>query len=733
MSDPSVVLAQKFVNSYSHPQVPKVQENGITGWQVMFALTRILQAELGITTLSDNFGPTTLSALQQKYPNIVQSSTATTVNKVLEAAFFCKGYDAGSQIKGVLSAKFTEEAIRLKTNLGISSQSPGAGITPKVFKALLTMDAYVLTPGGSAEVRSVQQWLNSSYSGRRDFYLVPCDGHFSRDVQKALMLAIQFQLGMSDDVANGNFGPGTQAGMRQHELGVGSLGPWVQFFTAAMIFNQRPGVQFASAFTGTLTSQVREFQQFVKLPVNGIANFQTWAALLVSTGDPNRPGTAVDCITELTDARATTLLNAGYRIVGRYLSNASAATWNKALLPSEIEVVKKHNMSLFPIYQTWGGEADYFNYGQGQADALAAIDRLRYYGFKSGTRVYFAVDFDAVDDEVSSNILPHFRGIRDTFEFNNYGYRVGIYGPRNICSRVSQAGFSTASFVSDMSIGFSGNLGFSLPLDWAFDQIQTLTVGTDTGAIEVDKNVASGRDPGQNQFDPPRALNRYDVAFDLTYRSQLSGDIKSYLESIGVPESGVDIAGAPTVTIHSNTEAINLVLRLDADITAAANRMQIPKSLLQCPILWEYRKITHMDAVADTLVLSHHTTGVGPDDSSTGIAQIFGRTAIDAHNYCVRSGKVGGPLLDSSDPDTLYSVWATLSNNDIYSVDAAAKVLYHAASMVGVHLDRDNDASAYRRTLARYNGTGPDADNYGTQLLGLFLVFEKYNGFLRNR
>ena len=41
---------------------------------------------------------------------------------------------------------------------------------------------------------------------------------------------------MSDDVANGVFGPGTQQGIRNNPLAEGSSGTWVSLFTASMIF-----------------------------------------------------------------------------------------------------------------------------------------------------------------------------------------------------------------------------------------------------------------------------------------------------------------------------------------------------------------------------------------------------------------------------------------------------------------------------------------------------------------
>ena len=45
---------------------------------------------------------------------------------------------------------------------------------------------------------------------------------------------------------------------------------------------------------------------------------------------------------------------------------------------------------------------------------------------------------------------------------NNY-YKIGVYGSRNVCIQVSDKRYATYSFVSGMSTGFSGNLGFPLP------------------------------------------------------------------------------------------------------------------------------------------------------------------------------------------------------------------------------------------------------------------------------
>lgn len=59
--DEMVLLTQKWLNQeYGNVSgFGSVTENGKTGWNVIYGLTRALQHELGITELADNFGPST--------------------------------------------------------------------------------------------------------------------------------------------------------------------------------------------------------------------------------------------------------------------------------------------------------------------------------------------------------------------------------------------------------------------------------------------------------------------------------------------------------------------------------------------------------------------------------------------------------------------------------------------------------------------------------------------------
>ncbi|MDC0768631.1 glycoside hydrolase domain-containing protein [Streptomyces sp. HD] len=740
MADELVLRAQRFVNrTYGDKIGMTVEENGRTGWSTMYALTRALQWELGISPVSDSFGPTTLRTLTQKFPRL-NATTVPSANfcRIIQSAMYCKGYDGGD-IDGIYNENVQAGISRMKRDMGVDGVYPGSDLTPKVFKGLLNMDPYVVvTYGdrpGDEDIRSIQRWLNGRYIHRQDFFVIPCDGHHSRDVAKSMLFAIQYELGMADGVANGVFGPATQAGLKQHTLTVGSTGTWVNLFTAGMILNQRPHIAFSGTFTSELSSQVFEYQDFLQLSLSGDGDYSTWASLLVSYGDQSRSGSACDCVTTITPARAQALRAAGYFRVGRYLCNVPGGR-DKMIKPGELQTIASNGMSCFPIYQTFSNGASYFTYNQGTRDGLDAIDWAKYHGFKDGTRIYFAVDYDAYDHEVTSNILPHFRGIHRAVQENSR-YRIGIYGPRNVCRRVREAGYTDASFVSDMSSGFSGNLGFPMPGDWAFDQIATVSVGSGDGAIEIDKNIVSGRDLGQSSFDPGASTAGLDVDFNPAYRDAMLQEVRSYLESIGVPETGGDgwtDKDWATLGGISNTKAFELVVSADWLFTSLARQLRLRKALIQTPVLWELRKLNPLDFAADTAVKA----GV-KDDCSTGWGQIFAWVAIEARNYCVREGIINGPILDRG--RDLGSVWTQLNEDAIYNIKTASYLtIYNAHQISRPRPAPDTGEADSEQILARYNGPltvdgkpNEPALEYGRQLIGLYRVLEKYYRLSRNQ
>lgn len=484
-----VLNTQKWVNkNYKGKSgYSEISEDGVTGWGTMGALIKALQIELGATVDGD-FGPGTASlftTLSKSYSN------NQNIIYILQGGLYCKGYDAGT-FNGIFTDK-TELAIKeLQQDAGITSTGT---VNSTLMKAILTMDSFKLLNygeyNGDTNIRKIQQNLNEKYSNNSSFIkkigLVPCNGIYERTTNKALLIALQIEENLSN--IDGIWGPSTKNAAPT--LSPGSTKKnFIYLLQYALYCNGFDPNGFDGGYGTGVKTAVSNFQKFCALDSDGITGKQTWASLLVSTGDSSRKGTMCDCATTITASKAQTLKNSGYKSVGRYLTGKFKMTSN------ELNVIFSAGLNVFPIFETGGYKLSYFNISQGNIDAKAAIAAAHNLGFDNNTIIYFTVDFDALDQDVTTSILPYFSEIYQVFKRTKTTYKIGIYAPRNVCSRVSDAGYSCSSFVCDMSSGFSGNLGYPLPKDWAIDQISTITIGSGNGQIEVDNNISSGKDFG---------------------------------------------------------------------------------------------------------------------------------------------------------------------------------------------------------------------------------------------
>jgi peptidoglycan hydrolase-like protein with peptidoglycan-binding domain len=508
--DQMVLKAQQWVNA-TYTGVSGYNpctEDGQTGWATIYCLTRALQHELGITALSDNFGPTTYADLVA-YGPVGQGTGNLNMRIIAEAALYCKGYSGGA-LDGGFDDDTCAGLMSMVGDMGLPAYNLIIAVEPKVFKALLTMDAYVLIAPGTSMIQTCQRWLNGAYYGNGQFFIGPCDGNFSRNVQEALVLGIQYQMGLTDSQVTGSIGPATENALQTLAYvttGSQDSGPagWVRLFQCAVAFNGYDCKWDSDgAYTSDLAYVVKRFQEFTALTANGSGDYETWMSLLVSTGDPDRLATAFDCMYPLNATTIQTVLQNGYKIVGRYLTGGT----NKTLTNSEIALIFANGLSLFPIWQVDGNELADFSYMQGATDGNGAAEAAMTFGIPYGTVIYFAVDFDATDDDITSAVIPYFQGVSDGLAAFGSQYAIGVYGCRNTCIRLENEGLTTRSFVSGMSTGYSGNLGYPLPQNWAFDQIRDYTLASGTaGGVEVDNDIASGMDPGINSVTRPADPN----------------------------------------------------------------------------------------------------------------------------------------------------------------------------------------------------------------------------------
>ncbi|PLR75282.1 hypothetical protein CU633_21905 [Bacillus sp. V3-13] len=536
--DSMVLLVQQWVNDtyggrYGYEPAP---ENGLTGWSTVYALTRALQIELGIAEPSDNFGDGTKAAYrawgEMEFGKVPTDEKGKNIVQIFQGSCFCKGYHPG-EFTGTFTEQTKQAVIDLQTDAGLPIRD--GKVYDYIFKAFLTMDAYVLTYGGDPRIREMQRDLNYKYY--KTAGVQPCDGHYQRGTNKALIYGIQTEEGIAPESQTGSVGPTTKSLLPT--LSVGSSGNFVKLFQYALYVNGFDPGTFDGIYDNEVKETVMDFQAFCMLNVDGVAGKQTWLSTLVSTGDSTRKGTACDCTTTITSARAESLKAAGYQTVGRYLTNVPNSTLNKKIQPGELETIFNAGLTVFSIYQTRGNYLEYFTREQGRIDAEKAFKAAREYGFLKDTTIYFAVDFDVLGYQITENVIPYFIGVNERMINLGKIYKIGVYGPRAVCIEVSKQGLATTSFVSGMSTGYSGNLGYPLPGNWAFDQISTVTVGSGDGYIEIDNNIKSGRYNGENTVDP---LVDYPSEPDMT--NHVFFDQIDQIYSIAFNYSGGDVVQA---------------------------------------------------------------------------------------------------------------------------------------------------------------------------------------------
>ena len=491
MSDQKVQETQTWLNTTygSHPQWNHLAEDGEIGWKTIYGMIRGLQIELGITTLVDNFGEGTLAQLTAQYPVISALTPKVNIRRLAQCALWCHGYQGGFQW-GTFDTVTNNGIKSFLYNCGLAtlSQAVPTEITPKMLKALMTLEAYTLLDGGTAAIREAQQWINSTYRNRRQSIL-PCDGLFTRSTQQGLMTVIQYELGETDDDADGFYGPSTKAGLAaQANLSSGATDGskhWVRLFQCALRMNGYNAPLNGSFDAATVTA-TKAFQSYAELSGNGNANIGAWASLLISTGDSDRPAIASDMASQLTPSWCASLYANGYRTVGRYLS-----VLGKRYQPYELDWIFNAGLKTFPIMQESNTSEDDFSYEKGLDHGFQALRRLRQLGFKPGNTVFFAVDFDPTDDTITSSVIPYFQGIASRMTFSFQRFKIGVYGTRNVCARIINAGLADEAFIASMSWGWGGNLGYPLPPKWSYDQIRNQTLAGTT--LEIDSNVQSAR------------------------------------------------------------------------------------------------------------------------------------------------------------------------------------------------------------------------------------------------
>lgn len=509
--DQMVLKTQKYLNENYNGKhgYNTIAEDGATGWSTIYALTRAFQIELGLSAPADNFGNASTNAFKKKYPTGIkqQDADATETSRVyaiIQGALWCKGYGTGSNEITEHFYGGTGAAVKkLKTDAGF--ETPDSTVTLNVMKALLSMDQFrvIYSQGGTITIQNIQKQLNRKYESY--IGLIPCDGLYGRQMNKALIQVLQAIVGLS---ADGAFGNQTKAKCPILP-DVDGLLPSNVVADATVLVKWALScngyvVDTSADWDNVLEMAIREFQRDLHLQVTGTVNIDTWMSLLLSKGNPDRACSACDTRFKITYERADELKKKGYSIVGRYLTGGDYKELeepkeNESQEKCEPQRILSKGLSFFPIFQESSTDISYFTEARGKIDAGVAVRAARRHRVPEGTVIYFAVDLDATSPQITKYILPYFKLLRQNIDT---AYLVGIYGTRNVCTQVCDAGYAITCFVSDMSTGYSGNMGFRMPNNWNFDQYAEISMGN--GDWAIDKDAYAGK------FEPVKALDFYE-------------------------------------------------------------------------------------------------------------------------------------------------------------------------------------------------------------------------------
>ncbi len=475
---------EEGITSGSFPLEP----DGMTGNRTVKALIMALQIHLHLTPVDGIWGNGATSAC----PTVTQNTKDSVLVKIVQSGFICKGYDPGP-LDGAWGS-YTQNAVQeFKADLGFTGGSES--LEPLYFKSLLTTDPTKTNPTSDLRVRRVQQYLNGKYSSLYQAKLgfIPTGGHFERKTGKALIYGFQSSIGTT---ADGALGPKSLAKMPTLSKG-SNAEEQVKILQCALICNRYPVSEINGVYDQLMEDKIKEFQYFMCLDqdsqvIPGEVNRRTWCALLMSSGDPERIPNAADTSTQLTEVQAQSLYNEGIRYIGRYLTKVKGGM-DKNLTEQEVRHILNAGLKLIPIFQEDQSRLENFTYQKGYGCWRKAVDaaiRLRL----PACTIYFSVDFDATEVQAKGAVTDFFRGLNDAKAVSPSIYQIGIYSARNTCTIIRSAGLADNCYISNMSTGYSGNLGYIMPADWCFDQYAKGTITADGNSFEIDKVIASGVD-----------------------------------------------------------------------------------------------------------------------------------------------------------------------------------------------------------------------------------------------
>ena len=189
---------------------------------------------------------------------------------------------------------------------------------------------------------------------------------------------------------------------------------------------------------------------------------------------------------------------------------------------------------------------------------------------------------------------------------------------------------------------------------------------------------------------------------------------------------------AKTTKSESGAERAEKLIKKNGEwIDIVAERYNVPSAVIRSILFMEITRMDMLDTVADLAVL----TDLFPKkDSSTGLAQIFGRVGLEAINFAAERGLTSyealgiktDHILDSSDPDDVRLIWKRLHSDKNANIEIATLNILSAAEEMTGRIDFSSySEEEMKLILTRYNADTRHVTEYGENAYKHYL---RYNG-----
>jgi hypothetical protein len=188
---------------------------------------------------------------------------------------------------------------------------------------------------------------------------------------------------------------------------------------------------------------------------------------------------------------SSTLVNeikhARLNFVARYYRDP-ASRW-PALSPREIQSLSTLDTNIVTVWEYHSGKVQYFTYATGYYEALSAYRQAKSLGQPEGSAIYFAVDFNAREQDLYW-VDQYFRGVRAGLSTAGNGrpeYKIGVYGSGAVCTLIKGEHLAEYSWLS-------GSTAWEGTSSYAAWNIKQAPLGMRYPSLSFDHDVNEARE-----------------------------------------------------------------------------------------------------------------------------------------------------------------------------------------------------------------------------------------------